>query len=343
MAKDTRGPKSRIKIEEDNSVTELQPSSISEITDEDAQLFISPKTNNDENISIQKVDDFIQGLKTLSPNLGTKSGEQVKKNEELAETLVVQDIDAVDDDCDAFKREIESSVSKITVIDKEKIDDDCALFKKELGVRKIESSKLDKEAISGVLDENINRDDAEIKLQIEEMAGCKDDRQISLDGMSEIDEDLEPKDSLKSSPGGASNDSVSIPKLLSFVAPKSSIEFEATWNSMKGNLVQFASYLSCISEREIMKYLAMVNNADLHIDLILSTEHMKGIITDRTLFLDAEVILKILKFITTLPRFNVVKRFMTRKQKAQLATNLIKLKSEINDERIDMLSDNYNL
>lgn len=321
LAKDTRGPKSRIKIQED-SVAELQPSSIIEVTDQEAQDFIPQKTMKE-----QKVDGFVQGLKTDSA-VEIKDEKFVK--DDLQESLKAPDIKAAGDNCCGLK-------SKINVIDKEGLDDDCQMFlglinsKEDISVVELEDD-IKKANIEITDTEGIDDDCRLFKSLIQSKANGDGGECGGLPDTKDDVKSIENAESV-SFPVATCNDQESIQKAHSFVAPKSSIEFEATWNSIKGDLKLFSSYLSCIDEKEIMKYLATVNNADLHIDFILSTEYIQ----------DAEEILRFLEFATTLPRFKVVKSFMTRKQKVQLAETLERLKSGHNDDSIVMLFNHFNL
>ena len=225
LAQDTRGPKSRIKIEQVEEFTnQLLTSCITEVTDEEADILKEEKESKEER---------------LNAHFGKSKVDE--------ESIKVQDIDQLDDDVDVFKKEIESPALKIIVTDEEKIDDDCEAFQKELGLVKLDNVKI-KDTME--MDDDVCLFKTEIPSKNAD--SCENASEL-LDSMAP---DLEQ---------------------ISFKPPKSSIEFEATWNSMKHDIKKFAAYLACIEEAELMKFLAMVSNADLHIDLILSTEYMQGI------------------------------------------------------------------
>jgi hypothetical protein len=268
LAKDTRGQKSRIKIEEAQETNfKLEPSSIREVTDEEADLLekntLSVEQSSEE---IQDVKEFLQGLQTLSPSVDFGKGE--REDVELGDTsqsvLKIQDVEQVDDDIDLFKKEIEHLTSKIIVTDKDKVDDDCEAFQKELGLVNESDSSIKVEEMTVVDDDCLL-----FKKEIQSKDPGYNHHGENVCELSGPETDSDSKDMVVAS---------SAPEPVYFTPPKSSIEFEATWNTMKHDIKQFASYLSCINQDNKMKFLAMVSSADLHIDLILSTEYMKGII-----------------------------------------------------------------
>ena len=241
-----------------DSRNQLEPSSIKEImNDDEANLFMGKREKT--RMQIEELDTFMESLKTLAPNES-----QINQNPTT---------DTKSDDnksmCLDLQKESRISNSYVEIQDVQDVDEDCKEFKKEIiGINaKIDNDRNSKlhGSVIQVCDVDIVDDDC---LGFQNEIRCKDSNSNAKE-MCHFNIDIELQ---KAEVLPQKSDTIKI----SFSPPKSSIDLETTLISIRKNIETVALYIESIDKDDLFRYLRSVNNADLHVDIIQSTEYIKG-------------------------------------------------------------------